>query len=446
MTDSRHIVESSAEEHRLKVPVKSDGNVLVALKHDKAHAIDIGNAGDIDTNEATEGVHGNREDTAPEASGVEQPDSVVQVHHVWTGRKKEKSALCLLCEDFLYKFGHVNEDGSPQNFQMNVAAAHCGAPRRRMYDVINVLEAIGVVKRTAKLKYLFQGYDGLPQMLTSILETDSVETEDNSVGMLTTKMIRLLLENAGIMTLGNMAAKLIGPNIIPQRVKKQRSQRQITIERRLYDIASILTSIGLLEKVQGEKRVPTLVWTYGWMPGNEHDPPILDVARMALEPRPHLEPLSDEQIKQSSRKRKAGSEQIATDATAHPAQPNFQLLHANVLDEDNISKMILANSSAMLHSFPRQGLIPGMDAQDSLGAGLDPSALAALLAAQQNMPDSSPMQQVNPGMITGDIPQEMMMQFQKYGLLYPYMMQQSMQHANPGSSAESPSGQSQHKS
>jgi len=60
-----------------------------------------------------------------------------------------------------------------------------------------------------------------------------------------------------------------------------------------------------------------------------------------------------------------------------------------------------------------------MDSNDPL-AGLDPSALAALLAAQQNMPTTG--QQVSPGMMSGEIPQEIMMQFQKYGLFYPYMM------------------------
>lgn len=386
----------------------------------------------------------------PEASETTKPQkTMVQMEHVWVGRKKEKSALSLLCEDFLYKFGHVNADGSPHSFLLNAVAAHCGVPRRRMYDVINVLEAIGIVQRTAKLKYAFKGYDNLPNTFTCLAQSENDGAEDNSVGTLTKKMIRVLLNNNGMMALGEMAAKLIGPNVAPQPIKKQRSQRQITIERRLYDIASILTSVGLLEKVQGERRVATIVWTYGWLPNDKHEPPTLDVARMAMEPPPILEPLTDQQIEHSNRKRKSAEK--TGEVPQYFSPTNVQMLGSNTIDESNSSRMMLANPSTMLQSFPRHpgilsSQLPGVDGQDYLTAGVDPSALAALLAAQQNMSGISTSQQAGqapPGMLPTEMPQEIMMQF-----LYPYMMHQAIPNNSngDGSSALSPTRKFENKS
>lgn len=383
--------------------------------------------------------NGNRESSVPEASGMQE---VVKggIRQVWVGRKKEKSALSLLCEDFLFKFGHMNEDGSPSHFKLQIVAAHCNVPRRRMYDVINVLESIGVVKRTAKLKYIFHGYDQIPDVLTNIVRTE--EESNKSVGHLTRKMIRVLLQHNGTMPTSHLAAKLIGPDVAPEPIKKQRSQRQITIERRLYDIASVLTSIGLLERVQQQKRVPTIVWTYGWMPGSSHDPPVLSVARMALEPHPSLEPLTDEQIGKSQRKRKAAALEKTAESPKYTPPSHFQgtnFMSGNYMDEDAFSKMIAATPMLQSFSHASPGLLPGMESQDPL-AGLDPSALAALLAAQQNMPTTG--HQASPGIISGEIPPEIMMQFQKYGLFYPYMVQcQPVQQSNTDGSHLSPAGE-----
>ena len=413
-----------SEDRLLDVSVKSDEETLrvhVPCSVDARAVLENTDERELPTTTIVEGRNEETCAALAEASGkVETGD---KVQPVWEGgRKKEKSALCLLCEDFLFKFGHMNEDGSPSVFQLHHAAGHCGVPRRRMYDVINVLEAVGVVQRTAKLKYVFKGYAKLPEILKDIVETADIETEDKSVGHLTRKMICVLLKRGGMMATGEMAAKLIGPDVAPQRIKKERSQRQITIERRLYDIASILTSIGLLERVLADKRVPTIIWTYGWSPGDDHDPPVLAVAKMALEPAPTLEPLSEEQIEKSTRKRKATT--LEKTSQKNPLDPQ-DVVGNSFIDEEKFSKMLHTNPNAIMHPFPAgqpAGALPGMqDSQDPLAA-LDPSALAALLAAQQNMQPSS-AQQASSGMMTGEIPQEIVMQFQKYGLLYPYMMQ-----------------------
>ena len=349
-----------------------------------------------------------------------------------SSKKPEKSALTVLCEDFLHKFGHVNSDGTPKEFFLNDVSAHCNVPRRRMYDVINVLEALGIVERTGKLQYTFKGYDGLPKILSDIIvsrddgekqpeQGSSSETKETSaLATLTRKLIRVILFNGGEILLSQCAANLLGPGVVAETVKKKRSQHQITTERRLYDIGSILISIGLLEKLIVNKRQPAFKWIYGWMPGDEHEPPVLEAAKKALEPPPELPALTEEQIMKSSRKRnnkkEESSKRKAPKLEHGPISfpPAFPLLQPS-LDDESLSKMLL--HPAMFNTLQMPMLQPQftgmMDPQDSL-AGLDPAVLSALLAAQQNFDFSSQQPMIHP-----EVPQDFMMQ-----LLYPYMFQQ----------------------
>lgn len=50
----------------------------------------------------------------------------------------------LLCERFQQRFGTPTADGRPQEIMLKSAVAQLGVSRRRLYDIINVLEAVEV--------------------------------------------------------------------------------------------------------------------------------------------------------------------------------------------------------------------------------------------------------------------------------------------------------------
>ncbi|XP_021297822.1 E2F transcription factor-like E2FF isoform X1 [Herrania umbratica] len=79
--------------------------------------------------------------------------------------RKEKS-LGLLCSNFLELYNH----DSIQTIGLDDAASKLGVERRRIYDVVNILESIGVVARKGKNQYSWKGFGEIPRALEKLKE------------------------------------------------------------------------------------------------------------------------------------------------------------------------------------------------------------------------------------------------------------------------------------
>ncbi|XP_062106755.1 E2F transcription factor-like E2FF isoform X2 [Humulus lupulus] len=206
--------------------------------------------------------------------------------------RKEKS-LGVLCSNFLRLY---NREGVG-SIGLDEAASQLGVERRRMYDVVNILEIIGVVARKAKNQYTWKGLGEIPRALEQLKEeglkenfsasvccsssrvlndnelsgllslsskeedyssvwSKSKNKRDKSLSLLTQNFIKLFLcSDMDLILLENAAKGL------PAKV------------RRLYDIANVLSSMNLIEKIRHpDSGKPAYRWLYwGGKTKNEID-------------------------------------------------------------------------------------------------------------------------------------------------------------------------------
>ncbi|KAJ4826445.1 hypothetical protein Tsubulata_013637 [Turnera subulata] len=213
--------------------------------------------------------------------------------------RKEKS-LGVLCTNFLNLY---DKDGIT-SVGLDDAASKLGVERRRIYDVVNILESVGVVARKQKNQYFWKGYDAIPKALEALKEeglkenfcassvctsskvsdekengvasdekengvANDVRTEgqenssarskaenkrEKSLWLLTKNFVKLFLcSDMELITLDSAAMALLGDshNLTTMRTKV----------RRLYDIANVFSSMNLIEKTHHpESRRPAFRW------------------------------------------------------------------------------------------------------------------------------------------------------------------------------------------
>ncbi|KAJ8753560.1 hypothetical protein K2173_022801 [Erythroxylum novogranatense] len=238
-------------------------------------------------------------------SGGSQAPEPSSSHQAY--RRKEKS-LCLLCTNFLNLY---NRDGT-EVIGIDEASSKLGVERRRIYDIVNVLEIVGVLARKAKNQYTWKGYGGIPKALKELKEEsqrkklsdfkkqdkisakvsdDKEEDNDDegdsdskpnsgsqnkssipngnskltaasrfdgrkekSLGHLTQNFVRLFLcYDVDLISLQDAANVLLGD--------AQTSSTMRRKARRLYDIANVLSSVKLIEKTYtSDTRKPAVRW------------------------------------------------------------------------------------------------------------------------------------------------------------------------------------------
>lgn len=293
--------------------------------------------------------------------------STTSHNHGATAYNRKDKSLGLLCENFIRKYSNHFADqvrdirrGKPAPaLSIDEAARSLSVERRRIYDIINILEAIRVVERKCKNMYYWFGLGGLTetfcylqkeglevfkddakknkfllngqifppkpisnlnqnnvssnnvvsdpeqvcalssgvdlllaagqvnvQMLTNKSKSvtskklKSQNSKEKSLAKLSQKFIQLFLVGNKTIAMNDASDKILGPTLAQSsndceskeqkaKVRAANSKLLKTKIRRLYDVANVLVSIGIIQKLNGGnnmnnalKHRPSFRWVY----------------------------------------------------------------------------------------------------------------------------------------------------------------------------------------
>ncbi|XP_051707834.1 transcription factor E2F8 isoform X2 [Oryctolagus cuniculus] len=245
--------------------------------------------------------------------------------------RKEKS-LGLLCHKFLARYPNYPNPAVNNDICLDEVAEELNVERRRIYDIVNVLESLHMVSRLAKNRYTWHGRHNLNKTLGTLktvgeenkyaeqimmikkkeyeqefdfIKSYSIEDhiiksntgqnghpdmcfvelpgvefraasvnsrKDKSLRVMSQKFVMLFLVSTPQIVSLEIAAKiLIGEDHVED-LDKSKFKTKI---RRLYDIANVLSSLDLIKKVhvtEERGRKPAFKWTGPEISPNANDP------------------------------------------------------------------------------------------------------------------------------------------------------------------------------
>uniref|UniRef100_A0A8C9AI65 Transcription factor E2F8 n=1 Tax=Prolemur simus TaxID=1328070 RepID=A0A8C9AI65_PROSS len=281
------------------------------------------------------------------------PEAKDCLHEHFSGDEYEKSqpsrkekSLGLLCHKFLARYPKYPNPAVNNDICLDEVAEELNVERRRIYDIVNVLESLHMVSRLAKNRYTWHGRHNLNKTLGTLksvgqenkyaeqimmikkkeyeqefdfIKSYSIEDhiiksnaghnghpdmcfvelpgvefraasvnsrKDKSLRVMSQKFVMLFLVSTPQIVSLEIAAKiLIGEDHVED-LDKSKFKTKI---RRLYDIANVLSSLELIKKVhvtEERGRKPAFKWTGPEISPNTGDPsPVTPFATSDLEVR-----------------------------------------------------------------------------------------------------------------------------------------------------------------
>ncbi|XP_054255816.1 transcription factor E2F7 [Indicator indicator] len=235
-------------------------------------------------------------------------DSTVDEFEKRRPSRKQKS-LGLLCQKFLARYPSYPLSTEKTTISLDEVASILGVERRRIYDIVNVLESLHLVSRVAKNQYCWHGRHNLSQTLKMLQEVGELQygelmtffqhkeqdleyrlgeqrkepvpdaqdsplldftepdctsasansRKDKSLRIMSQKFVMLFLASKTKIVTLDTAAKIL----IEETQDTVDHSKFKTKVRRLYDIANVLTSLALITKVhvtEERGRKPAFKW------------------------------------------------------------------------------------------------------------------------------------------------------------------------------------------
>ncbi|XP_067437846.1 transcription factor E2F7 [Thunnus thynnus] len=235
-------------------------------------------------------------DTVAEDTEVEDSCQFEAVEEEDDAEKKpsrKQKSLGLLCQKFLALYPDYPPPHDTIWISLDEVATSLGVERRRIYDIVNVLESLMIVGRIAKNSYTWHGRQRLEVTLEDLQrrgrqqgyhlqmelaaeareagpgrEDDGGEGDaghaagnrkDKSLRIMSQKFVMLFLVSKTQTVTLDTAAKIL----IEESQDSSSHSKYKTKVRRLYDIANVLTSLGLIKKVHVREergRKPAFKW------------------------------------------------------------------------------------------------------------------------------------------------------------------------------------------